>query len=565
LENLDQLREYSEPGRLIGRGQFLDATVDPVSLSPGQFVSDDDIVRQVNAMIFFGQLRRPDPNRLYVVYTPPDVHVRLPDGQDSIHDFFGYHSSFRDTFNETVNYAVVVHQAGNASLGGWGYDAFQQFTEVTSHELAEAVTDPDVRTGWFDSALGSRGEIGDLANLDIATLNGYTVQKEWSNQQFAATGNGHFLLQIPNVQSFSMLGNGIIYELDTGGVLWHRDPIGNWNAFDTGVQSFGLGYNGTRVCDLRANGSLNYTDGSGWNTFDTGVQSFALANDGRRVYDLRNNGTLSYTDGSGWQAFDTGVQSFALGDWDGIQYVIDLNASGVLKASTGDGWHTQDTGVTSFALGDWDGFRYLIDLHFNGDLRASTGDGWHTQDTGVTSFALGDWDGFRYVVDLNLNGDLRASTGDGWHTLDTGVQSFVLGLGFSTGAASSTLYVLEADGTLRQYDGSWTTLDSNVQSFSLGPDFSSGMPRSALCVLEGTGDLRQYNGSWTTLDTGVQAFLVGAGGSTVDVLEADGNLVQYTGSGPTLLDQGVVEIWLDNGGYTLFALQDDGTVQQFPA
>jgi hypothetical protein len=152
--------------------------------------------------------------------------------------------------------------------------------------------------------------------------------------------------------------------------------------------------------------------------------------------------------------------------------------------------------------------------------------------------------------------------------IDTNVQSFVLGPSFSTGAASPALYVLQADGTLWQYDGSWTALDSNVQSLALGPNLSSGIPRTALCILKGTGDLRQYDGSWTTLDTGVRAFLVGAGGSTIDILEADGNLVQYTGSGPTLLDQGVVEIWevwLDNVGYTLFALQGDGTTQQFPA
>src|SRR5262249_42214894 len=157
----------------------------------------------------------PDQNRLYVVYTPPNIHVQAPWG-DSIHDFLGYHSSFYFPFLGTINYAVVVHQTGNAALQG--YDAFQQFTKVSSHELAEAVTDPNVGGGWWDS---QGNEIGDLCNsfADIVAFNGYTVQKEWSNQQFVATGNGHFLLRPEDMPSFTLLNNGIALELDRWGGL----------------------------------------------------------------------------------------------------------------------------------------------------------------------------------------------------------------------------------------------------------------------------------------------------------------------------------------------------------
>ena len=57
-------------------------------------------------------------------------------------------------------------------------------TAVTSHELAEAVTDPDVnsnvnngRLGWFDP---QRGEIGDVEENNpnaFVRLNGYLVQE----------------------------------------------------------------------------------------------------------------------------------------------------------------------------------------------------------------------------------------------------------------------------------------------------------------------------------------------------------------------------------------------------
>ena len=48
---------------------------------------------------------------------------------------------------------------------------------MVSHEVAEAVTDPDVnykRLGWYDSA--RQAEIGDLSTHSRVRLNGYEVQ-----------------------------------------------------------------------------------------------------------------------------------------------------------------------------------------------------------------------------------------------------------------------------------------------------------------------------------------------------------------------------------------------------
>src|SRR5262249_50622378 len=67
---------------------------------------------------------------------------------------------------------------GNADIHG--FNAFQQQTEVSSHELAEAVTDPDTRTGWRDYSV-REGEIGDLAVGYFGLLHGYVVQAEYSN------------------------------------------------------------------------------------------------------------------------------------------------------------------------------------------------------------------------------------------------------------------------------------------------------------------------------------------------------------------------------------------------
>lgn len=48
---------------------------------------------------------------------------------------------------------------------------------ITSHELAEAITDPVPGAGWYDNQFG---EIGDFCNIQPKTLGIYTVQKIWS-------------------------------------------------------------------------------------------------------------------------------------------------------------------------------------------------------------------------------------------------------------------------------------------------------------------------------------------------------------------------------------------------
>jgi hypothetical protein len=82
------------------------------------------------------------------LFMPPNVHVSLGKQVSyGLNGFLGYHSQFTDSAGHTVYYAVVVDQAGNYNIGS-NYTEFQNATEVASHELAEAVTDPQV---WQDS------------------------------------------------------------------------------------------------------------------------------------------------------------------------------------------------------------------------------------------------------------------------------------------------------------------------------------------------------------------------------------------------------------------------------
>jgi hypothetical protein len=76
-------------------------------------------------------------------------------------------------------------------------------TEVspTSHEIMEAITDPDTSTGWYDSSGYENGDEcayvfgptqGTAGQLYNQVINGghYLTQEEFSNRDFFATGGG---------------------------------------------------------------------------------------------------------------------------------------------------------------------------------------------------------------------------------------------------------------------------------------------------------------------------------------------------------------------------------------
>jgi hypothetical protein len=161
----------------VGRGRFLNGIIDPVSLR--RFVSDGQIENALAGLIASGGLQAPDANRLYVVFVQPGTEVFLPDGSNSHSDFLGYHGSFRGPTGAPVYYAVIPYPGGiNASIPGLS-NPIDGMTNVTSHELGEAVTDPAGdwgRIGWYDDA--NDGEIGDLVQGEYGYLDGYVVQAQ---------------------------------------------------------------------------------------------------------------------------------------------------------------------------------------------------------------------------------------------------------------------------------------------------------------------------------------------------------------------------------------------------
>lgn len=104
-----------------------------------------------------------------------------------------YESATHFTCGTNKNFGTIESPNGNK-------DADVQVSP-TSHEINEAVTDPDTTTGWYDSSGFENGDEcayifgathGAAGQLYNQTINGhhYLTQEEFSNNDFAVTGNG---------------------------------------------------------------------------------------------------------------------------------------------------------------------------------------------------------------------------------------------------------------------------------------------------------------------------------------------------------------------------------------
>jgi hypothetical protein len=181
------MQALARAGYHVGPGSAVAGAVDNTSLTAGSTISDAFIRARLQADVSSGLLRAANANTLYVVYVEPDVAVNLGLGQGTTQQgILGYHTAFVGANGAPVRYAVVVSPGGAAgnSVLPEATTALDQLTAVTSHELAEAVTDPDVnsnvnngRLGWFDP---QRGEIGDVQENNpnaFVRLDGHLVQE----------------------------------------------------------------------------------------------------------------------------------------------------------------------------------------------------------------------------------------------------------------------------------------------------------------------------------------------------------------------------------------------------
>jgi len=180
----------------VSRGSATAGQTLNLSINKSAGITDAQIQADLQSAIKSGQLAAPDANRLYIVYVEPGVVIKL--GTDtSQNSFLGYHGAFAGKTAAgkaaDIRYAVIAYPGTpNPSDSSQGFaNVIDDLTSVTSHEIAEAITDPDVnykQLGWYDDQ--KNGEISDLTSR-TARLNGYLVQDAvGKNDQVIAPATG---------------------------------------------------------------------------------------------------------------------------------------------------------------------------------------------------------------------------------------------------------------------------------------------------------------------------------------------------------------------------------------
>jgi len=186
--------------------------------------SKEDVEALVSAQVRAGVFHTSDPERIFTLVLPPGVTLHDGDARSTA-GLGGFHGNVTATDGHPVYYAVVVYsQRSGGRMNGIDFTGtpVDNITITESHEITEAVTDPDVGLaietgdprflGWYDAttpvrrrdgtavldAMGrpmrGKGEIGDIPVLNAelegdATLrsvwgrrDGVAFQTEWSNR-----------------------------------------------------------------------------------------------------------------------------------------------------------------------------------------------------------------------------------------------------------------------------------------------------------------------------------------------------------------------------------------------
>jgi hypothetical protein len=175
------------------------SATDPIRIADAApaMIDDDGIRAWLTTQLSAG-LPAPDDQSLYVIFYPESSAVTERNMNKLCSGSSGYHSSFQLAGGQKVAYAVLGRCASSTHL------TLQNVTRVTSHELAEAATDPYIGitpaylqprlTDYAWTHTNSGGEVGDLCEHDASSDYfdaelGYEVQRIWSNAAAAAGGD----------------------------------------------------------------------------------------------------------------------------------------------------------------------------------------------------------------------------------------------------------------------------------------------------------------------------------------------------------------------------------------
>jgi hypothetical protein len=190
--------------------------------------SKEDVEALVQAQVRSGAFDASDPERIFTLVLPPGA--TLHDGEaSSLAGLGGFHGNVPAKDGHPVYYAVVVYSQHTGSrVNGIDFTGtpIDNISITESHEVTEAVTDPDVGLaietgdphylGWYDDTtpvrrrdgtavldgrgrpMRGKGEIGDIPVLNAelegdsalrsvwGRRNGFAWQTEWSNRDHQA-------------------------------------------------------------------------------------------------------------------------------------------------------------------------------------------------------------------------------------------------------------------------------------------------------------------------------------------------------------------------------------------
>ena len=225
----------------VGAGAHL-AKVELPDMPPAT-ISDDELQMFITAKLADKTLPTPpgNPNDyLYVFYFPKSTHFKRVDGAASCQAFLGFHNGFF-TGPVRVAYAVINDcgaQPGISELGS--------ITGTSSHEIAEAATDPMPYNnpaytfgggGTLDPWRIWGSEVGDICEgTEYKDATGTVVQRIWSNANAKKNLDPCVPSAQPDGSLFSVsAAPSTLQQVNPGQVVtfkltgWSTNPRADWN------------------------------------------------------------------------------------------------------------------------------------------------------------------------------------------------------------------------------------------------------------------------------------------------------------------------------------------------
>jgi hypothetical protein len=197
----------------IGRGTLNGMTIFTATNPPNNF-TDKNVTDFLTARMNDGTLPQPwtDHSRLYVVVMPQGINSSVA-GRNGEHSFFTFSATINNfiTISERTRFAWVTNDGTLSTV-----------TQIFSHELVEAVTDPEgtaiVGVTGTCSFSGSWCEIGDICSTND-TVDGVSVQTYWSDEDGACIAPKRVLeisLQLDHCRIGMVVGGAAILDSSFG-------------------------------------------------------------------------------------------------------------------------------------------------------------------------------------------------------------------------------------------------------------------------------------------------------------------------------------------------------------